>query len=98
VRIRSSPPGAQVIRIADGALVGVTPCEVESPRGADVDARLRVTLAGYRDEEIRLLPDGDRDRSITLTSVRREPETRRPTPPPAPAPRKRGDPVDPFAQ
>src|SRR5262249_16640492 len=90
VRIRSTPPGARVVRVGDGAVLGVTPCDVELPRGAE--ARLRLTLAGYRDQELRVKPDDDRDRSVTLDAVRREP-----TPAPQP-PRKKGDPVDPFAQ
>ena len=56
VRIETDPPGAAV-RVGDADRVSeLTPCGVILPRGPV--ARLRLSLPGYRDTVVRIVPDG----------------------------------------
>ena len=93
LRLTTSPSGAKVS--VSGGPSATTPCELELPWSAEVEARLHVSLEGYRDEDLRLLPDRDRSRDLELRPLKREPEPR--PPPPPPRIRAKGDPVDPVA-
>ena len=81
-----------------GVRVATTPSEVQLPFDDAAEVRVKLSLDGYRDEELRVLPDADHSREVKLSPVRREAAPARPTPAQPPkAPRAKGDPVDPFA-
>lgn len=76
--VRTTPPGADVVRVADGTLLGRTPWLVQQPAGAGL-LKLRLHLNGYTDEELALDLSHDSAQDVSL-------QTQAPAPPPeAPA-------------
>ena len=105
--IRSDPPGARVVRDADGAVIGVTPFKEKWPSGGGV-RKLRLELDGYRPETISVPLDRGVDLAFALKPLpAADPKPHRqvkrpaapthkvaPSPPPsAPRPPARPEPV-----
>ncbi len=98
LEVASNPAGAKVVRIADGAVLGVTPLKVEAAR-SEAPAALRLELDGYQSTE----------RSVALTanaslSVDLQPSPKVAAPPPKSSDKKpnrkkvtRDGQVDPFS-
>ncbi len=61
----SKPEGAKIIEQSTGQLLGETPLEYTMP-GSRESRRYRVTLDGYQDKLIELIPDQDVEFDITL--------------------------------
>ncbi|MFO0574437.1 MAG: serine/threonine-protein kinase [Polyangia bacterium] len=74
--ITTTPPGAEVLRLSDGKVLGHTPLQAELPAGTGTED-LRLRLAGHSDQLLRLGRDADSQRQLTLQPV---------APPPAVAP------------
>jgi hypothetical protein len=66
VRVISRPAGAEVVRASDGVRLGVTPVDLEMPRGAEA-ARLKVRRPGFVPESIELPRDRDGQVAVVLT-------------------------------
>jgi len=66
--IASEPPGAQVIRVLDGKVLGQTPCELTADRDA---SELIVVLRrdGFFDKELKLDPSRSSSRSEVLVPI-----------------------------
>ena len=76
--VRSTPPGADVVRVGDGALLGRTPWLVQQPAGAGL-LKLRLHLSGHTDQELALDLSHDSVQDVSL-------QAQAPAPPPeAPA-------------
>jgi hypothetical protein len=105
VRVRSTPPGAEVLLDEETEPRGRTPLELRLARGITAH-KLRVRAKGFVEDTAELVPDSDARFELTLTPVVRPPPhparpARRPPDKPAPTPKrpdlKKGDVVDPFA-
>ncbi|HRI55102.1 MAG TPA: hypothetical protein PLW65_33425, partial [Pseudomonadota bacterium] len=82
--LSSVPPGALVIRAADGEVLGTTPWVADRPAGDGMlDVKLRVS--GYAERSIRLNLAGDESREEMLDVA-----TVKPKPPPRPPVRSPG--------
>ena len=66
--LTTEPPGAQVIRVLDGKVLGQTPCEVTS---SDEASELVVVLRrdGFFDKEVKLDPRQGSRRSEVLVPI-----------------------------
>jgi hypothetical protein len=73
VSVLSEPPGALLIRLPDGQLMGRTPYKVQMPRGGVLRAKLQ--LDGFLDRDVVLYLDQDARREERLT---RAPTVRKP--------------------
>jgi serine/threonine-protein kinase len=92
LKITSQPDGVDVYRKLDGLKLGTTPFEVKYEK-AKAEAVFVLKQAGYRDEEISMALDMNREKEVRLKRAQSSPR-----PPEKHAPRrKEGDPLDPFA-
>jgi hypothetical protein len=75
--IESEPPGAQVVRDSDGAILGVTPWHGEQPAGSEPTA-VHLRLSGYSERTLFLQPGSDVVYSPTLAAKSRRAHSRGP--------------------
>jgi hypothetical protein len=68
VGVTSDPAGARLVRVRDGADIGVTPFH-DSRRADDGTEQLRLELNGYRPEPVVMPHDRDVALSFTLTKL-----------------------------
>jgi eukaryotic-like serine/threonine-protein kinase len=83
--IRSIPPGARVVSVEDGVVLGVTPFTHSRPRGEGA-TRLRIEMDGHVPVEVVVPLDRSLDLPVTLTEARKPaapPASRRSPPTPA---------------
>jgi serine/threonine-protein kinase len=66
--ITTTPPGAEILRLSDGKVLGHTPFQAELPAGSGTED-LRLRLAGHSDQLLRLGRDADTQRQLTLQPV-----------------------------
>jgi hypothetical protein len=66
--INSTPPGAEVFRLADGVRIGKTPFE-QSILRTDGEAVYLLKLTGFHDERLTLPADRNTERTVTLARV-----------------------------
>jgi len=78
--VKSTPPGADVLRAADGVRLGKTPFSRAFDR-IDGEIELVVKLAGYRDARVTLPTTKDSEKAVRLVRLRagtRPPDDRAP--------------------
>lgn len=80
LRVVSQPPGAQIVRLPDGAVLGTTPWQQEMLRSDD-PLRVRVRLNRYTERELLLSRQRDDTADVKLVAT---PAPRRLQPVPAP--------------
>ena len=64
-RLSSQPSGAQVVRVRDGAMLGVTPWQTELNPGSET-VELSLKLSGFADQKVVLTESADADRHEQL--------------------------------
>jgi serine/threonine-protein kinase len=86
--VKSTPPGVEVVRVTDGAVLGKTPWRQEEPAGS---GKVGLTLrhAGYMDKQVLLDKDKDCSEEVLLDPVPAA------EPPPAVAPEDTAEPASP---
>mgnify|MGYP002150435358 FL=1 len=67
-RVESEPPGAQVIRAADGQVLGRTPWQQQG-EAQPGQLELTLRLAGYRDQPLALSLSADEQARVTLVAA-----------------------------
>lgn len=72
--IGSTPPGAEVIRISDGKVLGVTPYYAEQPAGKE-PLGLHLRMAGYREHTVAVSLDQDSQLKVPLEPLSPAPPT-----------------------
>ena len=84
IQMRSRPPGARVVRVADGSPLGTTPFELTVPGGPGGRMEVRVERDGYLPETRSLALDADHPESFELEkrAAARPPGGKRPKPRP----------------
>ncbi len=99
IALKSTPPGARVIRADTRAPLGFTPLLLELP-AAQTALKLRFERPGYQAAERTISQEGDAALHVTLKKLDARPakKTAKPRPAPQEEPIHRDDVLDPFAQ
>ena len=87
LRVASQPPGAQLVHVADGKLLGTTPWQQEMPQ-SDEPLRVRLRLNRYIEQELLLSRQRDDAAEVNLIATpepRRQQANNKSTNPPRPA-------------
>jgi hypothetical protein len=101
LRIDSRPAEAEVVRVADGVVLGRTPLVLDLPAGHDA-VSFRLKKRGYHSEDVDLLPEHDGSATVVLARRRADlpqsPSTSAPTAAGRSQPRKsvKDGALDPF--
>jgi len=85
LRISSEPPGAAVVRLADGEFIGQSPVTWH-PLAADGVAEYAVRLRGYREQRVTLRTDADGEQRVVLQKDRSKGAAKATAGPPATTP------------